>query len=195
MPGKDGGTCFLHILSILNNVLAPRPQILLKSSSPHAFLLASPTFPLTSTPDLQLAPQQIANHLSTSDPSRPPQSREIQRRRESISIPKAQHRRDPASGVLKRETGFVHLVLLDGAAMKMVHAPLRIDLWFIGARRIGELGASQDVKVIISCVSACVAFCANRSTENDQILGDTWILDQLSDAQRSCDLSVLEAQK
>lgn len=147
---------------------------------------------LTLASNLQLAPQQIPNHLSTSDPRRPPQSREVQGGRKGIGIPEAQHRWDPTSGILEGETCFIHLVLLDGAAMKMVHASLRIDFWFVGAWCVGKLGPSQDVEVIIGCVPTRVAFCAYGCTENDQILSDTCVLDQHSDGQRSCDMFVLQ---
>jgi hypothetical protein len=51
--------------------------------------------------------------------------------------------------------------------MKMVHTALGIDFWLIGTWRVGELGAGQDVEIVIGSVTACVTFCAN---------GSSWIL-------------------
>ncbi len=114
-------------------------------------------FPLHS----QLEPQQIRNHLPTRDPRSSPQRREIQRAAKPICKPKEQHRRDPSSSILHRETSLVHLILLDGAALEMVNTALGVDFWLVGAGSVGELGADEDVEVVVGGVAACVAFCAN----------------------------------
>ena len=46
----------------------------------------------------------------------------------------------------------------------MVHTALGIDFWLIGTWRVGELGAGQDVEIVIGGVTACVTFCANSSS-------------------------------
>lgn len=90
---------------------------------------------------LQLAPCKVQDHLSTGNPGGPPQREEIQGTGESIRIPETQHGRDPTSSILESKACFIHFVLFNGAAMKMVYTSLGIDLWFVGTWRVGELGA------------------------------------------------------
>jgi hypothetical protein len=87
----------------------------------------------------QLSSQQVHNHLSTSNPSSPPQSREIQGTCESVRISKKKHGWDPSTSILERKTSIVHLVLLYGTATKMMHASLRIYFWFVGAWCVSSL--------------------------------------------------------
>ena len=122
--------------------------------------------------DLQLELQQVANHLPPSHPRRRPQRREIQRRRERIGIAKEQHRRNPAARVLEREARRLHLVLLDFAAAQVVHGAGRVDLGLELAGDVGQLGAGQDVEVVVGGVAAGVALGADGGAEDDQVLGD-----------------------
>jgi len=108
----------------------PIPE--LSHSSPRA--PKSVTLPPST---LQLKPHQIAHHLARRDPGHPPQRREVQGTRQSICKPKEQHRRNPASRVLKRKASRVHFVLLDHTATQMVHAALWVDFWDVGAGRVG----------------------------------------------------------
>jgi hypothetical protein len=45
----------------------------------------------------------------------------------------------------------------------MVYATLGIDFWLVGARRVCELGARQDVEVVVCSVTARMPFGANGS--------------------------------
>lgn len=125
--------------------------------------------------NLQLELHQIANHLPSSHPRRRPQRREVQRRRERISIPEEQHRRNPAARVLEREAGRVRLVLLDFAAAQVVHGAGRVDFGLESAGDVGELGAGQDVEVVVGGVAAGVAFGADGGAEDDEVFGDAWV--------------------
>ena len=115
----------------------------------------------TNTSSLQFPPRQIQHHLPTRNPRRPPQRRKIQRARQPICKAKPQHRRNPAPRVLKCKARALHLVLLDRAAMKMVHGSLRVDFRFISARGVSELRAGDDVEVVVGGVPACVTFCTD----------------------------------
>ena len=112
---------------------------------------------------LQLPPRKVRSHLSCGDPSHSPQRRDIQCARQAIGEAKAQHGRDPSPRVLESEASTFHLVLLDGATVKMVHAALRVDFRLIRAGGVCELSPFQDVEVVIGGVAAGVAFCAYRS--------------------------------
>lgn len=130
-----------------------QPRILL---SKHTSLSASNS--------LELPPHQVKNHLFTRNPSRSPQRRHIKRTSETVREPEEQHGRNPPPCILQRKARLVHLVLLDGAALKVVHAALRIDLWLEGSRCVRELCAFQDVEIVVRCVTAGVAFGANGRT-------------------------------
>lgn len=54
----------------------------------------------------------------------------------------------------------------------MVDAALRIDLWFVVSRAIGQLSTTNNVKVIISGVAARVAFSPDCCPKNDEVLGN-----------------------
>ena len=123
---------------------------------------------------LQLELEQVANHLAARHPRRRPQSREVQRRRESIGVSEEKHGRDPAARVLEREAGRLHLVLLDFAAAQVVHGAGRVDLGLELAGHVGQLGAGQDVEVVVGGVAAGVAFGADGSAEDDEVFGDAW---------------------
>lgn len=123
---------------------------------------------------LHLPPEQVGNHLTTSDTRRSPQRREIQGTRESIRITEEQHRRDPATRILKREARRVHLVLLDLATGQVVHGTGGVSLSLVGAGHVGELRAVQDVEVVVRGVAAGVALGADGSAEDDEVLGDTY---------------------
>lgn len=71
----------------------------------------------------------------------------------------------------------------------MVHAALGVELGEVFAGDVGHLRAVEDVEVVVGCVAACVAFCADGGawfvrlgyrrrygmrTEDNQILSDTW---------------------
>lgn len=107
---------------------------------------------------LQLALHQVADHLTGSDARGSPQSREVQSAGEGIGVTEEEHGRDPATGVLEREARLIHLVLLDLAADEVVHATGRVDLGLELSGDVGELGALEDVEVVIGGVAAGVAF-------------------------------------
>lgn len=115
---------------------------------------------------LKLPHTQILPHLPRRDPARTPQILIIQRARHHIRESKEQHRRDPASGVLKRKARVFHLILLDRAAGEVMYAPRGIDFWFVRARarRVGGLGPSENVEVVVDGMLACVAFSADGGT-------------------------------
>lgn len=46
----------------------------------------------------------------------------------------------------------------------MMHTALGVDFWLVGARRVSQLGASQDVEVIISSMPARVALGTDRGS-------------------------------
>ena len=124
---------------------------------------------------LQLELKQVTNHLAPSHSRSRPQSREVQRRRESVGVSEEEHRRDPAARVLEREAGRVHLVLLDFAAAQVVHGAGRVDLGLELAGDVGQLGAGQDVEVVVGGVAAGVAFGADGGAENDEVFGDALV--------------------
>ena len=109
-----------------------------------------------SSPNLHLPPRQILQHLPPRDHRCPPQSEEIQRTTKRIRISKPKHRRDPAPSILEGETRFVHLVLLHCTPFKMMHRALRVDFGFILSRHVSELGAADDVEIVVSGVTAGV---------------------------------------
>lgn len=112
-------------------------------------------------PFLELGLEQVGNHLATSDDRGAPQGREIQGAEERVCVSEEEHGRDPAASVLKGEAALGHPVLLDVAAAEVVHASGGVDLGLKLAGDVGRLGARQDMKVIICCMAACVAFCAD----------------------------------
>lgn len=57
----------------------------------------------------------------------------------------------------------------------MVDAALGIDLWLVGPGGVGELGAEEDVEVVVGGVAAGVALGADRGAEDDEVLGDAWV--------------------
>ena len=59
----------------------------------------------------------------------------------------------------------------------MVHVTWPIDLWFKVTRSIGTLLANKDMEVIICSMSSGVTFCANRRSEEDQVLGEGGVKD------------------
>lgn len=56
----------------------------------------------------------------------------------------------------------------------MVHRALRIDLGLVGSGDIGELGALEDVEIVVGRVTTGVTFCADGGAEDDQVFGDTY---------------------
>lgn len=128
---------------------------------------------INNTQPLQLPLQQVGDHLAPSDARGSPQGREVQGAGESIGVAEEEHGRDPATGVLEREAGRVHLVLLDLAALQVVHGAGRVDLGLVLAGHVGKLGAGEDVEVVVRGVAAGVALGADGGAEDDQVLGDT----------------------
>ena len=57
----------------------------------------------------------------------------------------------------------------------MVHGAGRIDFRLELAGDVGQLGAGQDVEVVVGGVAAGVAFGADGCAENDEIFGDAWL--------------------
>lgn len=152
---------------------------------------------------LELALEQIGNHLTSSDARGSPQGREVKGAREGIGVSEEKHGRDPAAGILEGEARGLHLILLDLTAAKVVNATGRVDLGLVGTGDVGKLGALEDVEVIVCGVASGVSFSADGSawisvssrihllfscnfgteedgsmgsvdrTEDDQIFGDT----------------------
>jgi hypothetical protein len=57
----------------------------------------------------------------------------------------------------------------------VVDAALGVDLGLVLAGRVGELGAREDVEVVVGRVAARVALGADGGAEDDQVLGDAWV--------------------
>lgn len=112
-------------------------------------------------PASQLALEQVPNHLLARNVRRLPERRKIKRAGQAVGEAKEEHGRDPAAGVLEREAALGHLVLLGVAAAQVVHAAGGIHLGFVRAGHVGDLRAGQDVEVVVGCVAAGVALCAN----------------------------------
>lgn len=109
----------------------------------------------------ELRSQQILNHFPPGNPCRRPQSSPIQRTTKRVRIPKPQHGWDPSTCILERKTRRFHLVLFDFAAFQVVDGAGGVNLWCErgGAGRVGELGAVENVEVVVGGVASCVAFC------------------------------------
>lgn len=122
---------------------------------------------------LQLKLEQVGNHLTSGNTRGRPESREVQGGREGIGVAEEEHGRDPATGVLEREARGLHLILLDLAAAQVVHGAGGVGLGLVGARHVGELGAVQDVEVVVRGVTAGVALGSDGGAEDDQVFGDT----------------------
>lgn len=117
--------------------------------------------PLQMPPHLDLASQEVANHLDSSDVGSAPQGRDIEGAEEAVGEAKEHHGRDPAAGVLEGEAVLGHLVLLDVTAVQVVDLTGAIDLALKLAGDVGPLLAGQDVEVVVSGVAAGVALGAN----------------------------------
>lgn len=109
----------------------------------------------------ELALEEIANHLLARNVRRLPQRREIERAGQPVGEAKEEHGRDPAARVLEREAGLGHLVLLGVAAAQVVDAARGVDLGLVLAGHVGQLGAREDVEVVVGGVAAAVAFCSD----------------------------------
>lgn len=117
---------------------------------------------LNALPHLDLADEEVANHLDGSDIGRAPQGRDVEGAEEAVGKAKEHHGRDPAAGVLKGEAVLGHLVLLDVAAAQVVDGARGVDLALKLAGDVGPLLAGQDVEVVVGRVAARVALSANR---------------------------------
>ena len=60
----------------------------------------------------------------------------------------------------------------------MVHGAGRVDLGLELARDVGQLGAGQDVEVVVGGVAAGVAFGADGGAEDDEVFGYAWVENQ-----------------
>ena len=67
----------------------------------------------------------------------------------------------------------MHLILLDVSPRQMVHTPSRVPLHLQIRWVESPLFANQDIEVIIRGMNATVSFSTDRSTEDDQVLGNT----------------------
>lgn len=56
----------------------------------------------------------------------------------------------------------------------MVDGAGRVDLGLEGAGGVGELGAGEDVEVVVGGVAAGVAFRADGGAEDDEVLSNAW---------------------
>lgn len=124
-------------------------------------------------PSLDLALEQVANHLAAGDARGVPQRRKVQSAGETVGEAKEQHGRDPATGVLECEAALGHLVLLGNAAVHEVDAAGRVLLRLVRARSVRPLLALEDVEVVIGRVSTRVALGAHRGAEDDEVFGYT----------------------
>lgn len=124
---------------------------------------------------LDLAAQQLANHLAGGDSGGVPEGLDVEGAGEAVGEAKEEHGGDPAAGVLEGEARLGHLVLLDDAAVQVVHGAGRVDLGRVLAGHVRLLDAREDVEVVVGGVAAGVALGANGSAEDDEILGDAWI--------------------
>jgi len=113
------------------------------------------------TSHLQLSSSHIRHHLSPRHPRHPPQRGEVQGAGQAIGKAETKHWGDPAPGIFKRKAGRIHLVLLNSSPVEVVHAALGVHLRLVGAGGVGQLGASQDVEVVVSRVPAGVALGTN----------------------------------
>lgn len=123
---------------------------------------------------LKLALGQVCKHLPTRDEGGAPQGREVEGGAEAVGEAEEEHGGDPAAGVLEGEAALGHLVLLGGAAYEVVDAALGVDLGFVLAGDVGELGAREDVEVVVGGMASRVALGADGGTEDDEVLGDTY---------------------
>ena len=57
----------------------------------------------------------------------------------------------------------------------MVHGAGRVDLGLELAGDVSQLGAGQDVKVVVGGVAAGVAFGADGGAEDDKVFGDALV--------------------
>lgn len=114
--------------------------------------------------NLQLELQQVADHLTTGHPRSRPQSREVEGAGEGIGITEEEHGSDPATRVFERKARLGHAVLLDVAAVQVVHRALGVHLGLEVARCVGKLGALENVEVVVGSVTSRVAFSANSGT-------------------------------
>lgn len=57
----------------------------------------------------------------------------------------------------------------------MVDAALGVDLGLVLAGDVGELGADEDVEVVVGRMAARVALGADGGAEDDEILGDAFL--------------------
>lgn len=124
---------------------------------------------------LDLAHQQLSNHLLASDAHRRPQRGEVDGAEQAVREAEEQHGRDPAAGVLHGEAARLgHHVLLDVAAVHPVHAAGRVHLGLELARHERVLRARQDVEVVVGSVAPAVALGADGGAEDDEVLRDAW---------------------
>jgi hypothetical protein len=140
---------------------------------------------------LQLSLKEVSDHLSASDACSGPEGGEVQGARKSVRVAKTQHRRDPSTGIFESKAGIFHLVLLDIAAAQVVNASLWVRLGFIRSGAPSELGALENVEIVVCSMAARVAFgpdcssCMDFSysllyvdeairTKNDQIFRNTY---------------------
>ena len=99
---------------------------------------------------LELANEQVSNHLSSRDPHGDAESGQVERGAEHISQTEGQHGRNPALSQLERPASVLgHHVLLDGAAAEVVDGTGGVVFSLERASREGILVASKDVEVVI----------------------------------------------
>ena len=112
---------------------------------------------------LQLALDQVVDHLATGDASGVPKGREVEGAGKTVGETKEEHGRDPATSVLESEAALGHLVLLDIAAAKVVNATSRVDLGGVLARDVSQLSSGEDVEVVVGGVATGVTLGTNGS--------------------------------
>lgn len=116
---------------------------------------------------LELAQGQVAQHLAGGDEGHAPEGGEVEGGGEAVGEAEEEHGGDPAAGVLEGEAALGHLVLLDDAADEVVDGARLVDLGLVGAGGVGELGAREDVEVVVGRVAPRVALGADGGAEDD----------------------------
>ncbi|KAJ9477967.1 hypothetical protein PHBOTO_001549 [Pseudozyma hubeiensis] len=122
---------------------------------------------------LELADEQVANHLSRGDPNSDTKGRQIERRAQHVRQTERQHGWDPTLSEFQRPAAILrHHVLLDGPTAKMVDRSGRVVFCLERASWESVLVPGQDVEVVVGGVTTSVTLGADGSAEEDEILRD-----------------------
>lgn len=98
----------------------------------------------------ELANEQVANHLTSSDPNSDAESGEIERGAKHVSKTERKHRRNPTLSELESPASILgHHVLLDRSATQVVNRTGRVVLSLERSSGESVLVAGKDVEVVI----------------------------------------------